>query len=278
VEAAERPANPAGLSITAILAGLSAPQLRALFVQEPERASGWVRIAAMDGLVEAQLCYGRMLLEGTGVPKDEAAALEWFRRAAARGDLDAVNMVGRCFDNGWGTAEDPATAAIHYRVAAEAGHAWARYNLGHLYLDGRGLPRDFMIAYTFYLLAAEQGHERAMNLVARCCEQGWGTPESFDAAAIWYERSAAAGYFRGQYNWATLLLKAGRVEEAAEWFGRAANGGTSAVRSAVLDAIAAAEEHEKLRELAIRLRAPPQDTGNVNEKRAPPPGRCAASI
>ena len=60
---------------------------------------------------QAQLCYGRMLLEGTGRAKDLPAALGWFRRAAACGDLDAVNMVGRCLDNGWGTAEDPAGAA-----------------------------------------------------------------------------------------------------------------------------------------------------------------------
>jgi len=108
------------------------------------------------------------------------------------------------------------------------GHAWAQYNIGHMYLDGRGVRRDRILAYRYYLMAAERQHERAMNLAGRCCEEGWGTSRDLDAAAGWYRRSAEAGYFRGQYNWASLLQKAGRFEEAARWFKRAAAGGIAA--------------------------------------------------
>ena len=72
-----------------------------------------------------------------------------------------------------------------------------------------------------------------MNLVARCCEEGWGTARDLDAAALWYRRSAEGGYFRGQYNWATLLLRRGYAAEAAYWFERAATGGSAGVREAV---------------------------------------------
>ncbi len=92
----------------------------------------------------------------------------------------------------------------------------------HMYLDGRGVARDWCLAYLYYLKAAEQQHERAMNLVGRCCEEGWGTARDSHAAADWYRRSAEGGYFRGQYNWASMLLKAGRFDEAAAWFERAA--------------------------------------------------------
>jgi TPR repeat protein len=223
----------AAVTITSLLQGLSTARLRALFSQDSRQAAGWVRVAAEDGSETAQLCYGRMLLAGTGVEPDAVAALRWFRRAAARGDIDAVNMVGRCFDNGWGTVQDPASAAGHYRAAADAGHAWARYNLGHLHLNGRGVPHDPRLAQAYYRLAANQGHERAMNLVGRCCEHGWGTPVDMPQAELWYRRSAEAGYFRGQYNWATVLLEAGQEDEAAVWFARAAAGGTPAVREAV---------------------------------------------
>jgi TPR repeat protein len=50
-----------------------------------------------------------------------------------------------------------------------------------------------------------------MNLVGRCYEQGWGIARDAAAAARWYRRSAEAGYFRGQYNWATLLLSENRA-------------------------------------------------------------------
>lgn len=244
----------AARSITSLLAKMGSPRLQALFAEDSHRAAGWVRITAFDGLPLGQLCYGRMLLEGTGVSKDPVTALMWFQRAAASGDLDAVNMVGRCLENGWGTPEDPAAAADHYRAAAVAGHAWAQYNLGHLYLDGRGVQRDFQRAYSSYLQAAEQGHERAMNLVARCCEEGWGTPRDPGAAAAWYKRSAEGGYFRGQFNWATILLNAGHVEAAVIWLERAATGGSVGVRNAVIDLAERAAGHATLRGLAARLR------------------------
>src|SRR5277367_7066203 len=123
-------------SIMSLLGQMSEPRLQALFAQDARRAADWVFVAALEGLPQAQLCYGRMLLEGTALPRDPVQALKWFRRAASSGDTDAINMVGRCLDNGWGTPEDPAAAAEHFLRAANAGHAWAQYNLGHLYLDG----------------------------------------------------------------------------------------------------------------------------------------------
>jgi TPR repeat protein len=226
-------AQPTAISIVSLLATMSAERRHALFTQDPARAAPWVHALAVAGVPGAALCYGRLLLEGTGIAKDAAAALYWFRRAAAHGDADALNMVGRCLDNGWGTPEDPSGAAEYYRHAAAAGHAWARYNLGHLLLDGRGVTRDVDGAYACYLSAAHQGHERAMNLVGRCAEEGWGTARDPAAAAEWYRRSAHAGYFRGQYNWASVLLKSGETDAAALWFERAAAGGTPAVRRAV---------------------------------------------
>jgi TPR repeat protein len=244
-------------SITSLLAQISAPRLQALFAQEPHRAADWVYVAAADGLPQAQVCYGRMLLEGTGVPKDHGAALTWFERAAANGDIDAINMVGRCLDNGWGIAADPAAAAAQYRRAADAGHAWAQYNLGHLYLDGRGVAQDFRQAFACYLRAAEQQHERAMNLVGRCCEEGWGTARDSVLAATWYRRSAEGGYFRGQYNWATVLLKEGHLSEAAIWLERAAAGGSAAIRQAIITLGVSAGASASLKALAQRLQAAP---------------------
>jgi len=228
----------AGVSIVSLMAQMNTPRLRALFAQDPSKAAQWVYVVAAEGLPAAQVCYGRMLLEGTGIARDPVSALRWFRRAAVSGDIDAINMVGRCLDNGWGTAEDPVGAAQEFVRAADAGHAWAQYNAGHMFLDGRGVRRDPDRAFAYYDRAAAQHHERAMNLLGRCCEEGWGTARDMAAAADWYRRSAEGGYFRGQYNWASVLLKAGRDEEAAHWFECAVAGGTPAVREAVLELVA----------------------------------------
>lgn len=163
----------ASSSVLQLLAQMSAPRRAALFAQDPKRAADWVRVAALEGVPQAQVCYGRMLLEGTGVNKNPSEAFNWFKRAALQGDLDAINMAGRCLDNGWGISADPAAAAVLFQRAADAGDAWAQYNLAHMYLDGRGVAREWPRAHAYYLKAAAQGHERAMNLLGRCCEEGW---------------------------------------------------------------------------------------------------------
>jgi TPR repeat protein len=242
-------------SITGWLSQLSAAQLRPLFADRPERAAGWVRILALEGIAPAQVCYGRMLLEGTGISTDEHEAFSWFKRAASQGDLEGYNMVGRCLENAWGSEINSSLAAAHYHRAADAGHAWAQYNLGHFYLDGIGVGRDEYIAYRYYRRAAAQGHARAMNLVGRCCEEGWGTPRDLSAAAESYRCSAEGGYFRGQYNWGSILLNSGRAQEAASWFERAAKSGTSSVREAVLQVAARPSSPEPMVSLTHRLRS-----------------------
>jgi TPR repeat protein len=63
-------------SITSLLSQMDSTRLRALFAQEPQRAVDWVYATAADGHPAAQLCYGRMLLAGTGVEQDQIAALQ----------------------------------------------------------------------------------------------------------------------------------------------------------------------------------------------------------
>jgi uncharacterized protein len=243
------------LPVSMLLARWTPTQLQALFSQSPAHAAAGVRVLALEGLPQAQVCFGRMLLEGTGIAADPTAAFAWFLRAAAQGDRDGLNMVGRCYENGWGTSADFSQAVQYYGQAAKAGDAWAQYNLGHLYLDGLGVEQDLFKAYSCYLASAEQGHPRAMNLLGRCAEEGWGTSRNLAAAAGWYQRSAEGGYFRGQYNWASWLLRRGREDEAANWFERAALGGTAAVREAVVTLISSCSRSGALAELTRRLGA-----------------------
>ena len=227
-------------SILALLSRMSATRLEALFAQDAGSAARWVYAAAADGLPQAQVCYGRLLLNGTGLAKDAVAALKWFRRAAASGDIDALNMVGCCLDNGWGTTPNPPAAAAAYRRAADAGHAWAQYNLGHLYLDGRGVVQDFDRAY--YLLPA------CRRAASRTCHEPGGAVLRGRMGNT--ARPASSGALvsalgrRRLFPWAiqlghSVLIKQGRFDEAAIWFERAATGGSTAVRQAVLDAITA---------------------------------------
>ncbi|HEX4050475.1 MAG TPA: tetratricopeptide repeat protein [Steroidobacteraceae bacterium] len=236
------------------LASMGDAELRALLGGDLARAAAWIASAAECGVVDAQLCLGRMLLAGQGVACDAAVALRWFERAAAQGSAAAWNMIGRCQEHGWGLAADTAAAAHSYRRSAEAGHDWGQYNLGNLLFDGRGLACDQPAALRWYLQAAQQGHARAMNLVGRCLEEGWGCAARPGEAAYWYRRSAESGYFRGQFNHALALLEAGQLEPATQWLRRAALGGDAAMRRAILARI----DHQRaapLAALAAQIRA-----------------------
>ncbi len=199
---------------------LAAPRERvaSLLEESPEMALTVLEVAAKNGLAEAQVQLGRMLLEEGAAPPDGKAAFDWFSRAAAQGNVEAANMLGRCFENGWGVDVDFSQASRWFRVAAERGDSWAQYNLGHLYLNGQGVPRDASQAVGWYRAASEQGHPRAMNLLGRCYEQGWGVRRDPLEAARYYRASAEAGYFRGQFNYATVLMEQQRLGEARSWF------------------------------------------------------------
>jgi uncharacterized protein len=186
-----------------------------------ENAAQWVAAAAACGIAEARLRLGRMLLEGEGVARDQAAAFRQFQMAAADGTIEAHNMLGRCHENGWGTPMDYVRAACCYRAAAEAGLDWAQYNLGHMLLSGGGVARDPDAAFFWYGKAADQGHVRAMSLLGRCHENGWGCARDPRRALLWYRRSARGGYFRGAFNYASLLLENHYPRSARLWYGRA---------------------------------------------------------
>jgi uncharacterized protein len=205
----------------AALSMMNREELAALLGNDPRDAAPWVGAAARLGIPEAQIRLARMLLAGEGVEKNDTAAFAWFARAAEAGNSEAQNMLGRCCENGWGVAPCPSLAAVWYARAAEAGDAWAQYNLGHLLLDGNGVARDRDAAFLWYRRAADQGHPRAMSLVGRCFEEGWGTEHDPIAALEWYRRSAEGGYFRGAFNFASILAVYGCDDEAVRWFDRA---------------------------------------------------------
>lgn len=233
---------------------MSGRELRRVLGGDPEQAALWVRSAAECGIPAAQLRFGRMLLAGTGVRRDERAALMWFRRAAEQGSAEAMNMLGRCHENGWGVPLDLKGAVEHYRAAASRGDEWGEYNLGNMLFDGRGIGRDLPQAFGCFLRAARKGHGRAMNLAARCLEEGWGCSRSRSEAIEWYRRSAQTGYFRGQYNYALVLAEHGLGEPAAEWFWKAAAGGNAEMRRRIARALARASD-PALARVAARIEA-----------------------
>ena len=66
---------------------------------------------------------GQIYLNGLGVEKDYATALNWLRKAAGQNSSQAQNLLGFMFDNGLGVTADLAEAAGRMSIpTAPAGH------------------------------------------------------------------------------------------------------------------------------------------------------------
>lgn len=129
-------------------------------------SSGLTRLLAVAqrGIASAQNCLGEAYGTGTGVKRDDRAALVWIRKAGEQGHAPAQNNLGFIYAQGRGVAQDELQAMNWFRRAAEQGHADALYNLGTLHANGRGgVRQDVVLAYVLFSLAATANNAAAVQ-------------------------------------------------------------------------------------------------------------------
>lgn len=95
--------------------------LKAYQRDDPAEAAKWYRIAADQGLAEAQFQLGLMLRHGWGIPENDAEAVKWFRLAAEQGVTDALALLGTMYLLGEGVPEDHVQAYKWSNLAAARG-------------------------------------------------------------------------------------------------------------------------------------------------------------
>lgn len=86
------------------------------------RAAEWLRQAAEEGHIRAQLMLGVLHEDGAGVIQDYEQALEWYRQAALQGDTVAMYRVGSMLRRGVGADRDLIEAYAWCNIAAARGH------------------------------------------------------------------------------------------------------------------------------------------------------------
>ena len=170
----------------------------------PAGAVAAYRSAAERGLPIAQNSLGAMLLDGRGIARDDAQAVQWFRRAAEQGNADAQHNLGVMLQAGRGIARDDAQAVEWYRRAAEQGNAFGQANLGFMLREGRGIAPDDEQAVEWYRRAAEQGNADAQNALGVMLRDGRGIARNHAQAIAWFRRAADQGHPAAQGNLASL--------------------------------------------------------------------------
>ncbi|MCB5190942.1 sel1 repeat family protein [Methylobacillus arboreus] len=205
------------------LRNISEAELKRRLAGDPQEAVQWIRALAEQDTPDAQVLLGQAYLDGYGLAPDPRQARIWFRKAAEAGDLMGMNMLGRAYDQGWGGPVDHACAAYWFRMAANQGLDWGMYNYGNLLLHGLGVEKDEIQAFDWYNRAAELGHAKSLGVVGRFFEDGWLGEQDQGKAFDYYRRSAEAGDFRGQYNYALMLLERNDARNAEIWMREALN-------------------------------------------------------
>jgi len=101
-----------------------------------------------------------------GLATNEVKALKWLRKAAAQNLVIAQLNLGNCYYKGEGVPKDATEAMKWYRKAAEQNDPQAQYNLGVGYRDGQGVTKDEAEAVKWFGKAAESGEVKAWNALA----------------------------------------------------------------------------------------------------------------
>ena len=100
-----------------------------------------------------------MYENGQGVPQNNAEAVKWYRLAADQGLAQAQFNLGVMYDDGRGVPQDDVQAVQWYRLAADQGHARAQLNLGVMFGTGQGVKQDHVQAHKWFSLAGTGGME-----------------------------------------------------------------------------------------------------------------------
>jgi len=164
-----------------------------------------LRLAAEDGVAQAQFSLGLRYESGAGVAKDLVRAIHWFRKAADQGYDEAQYMLGCCYNGEDGFAKDPVEAAKWWEKAAAQGHADAQHCLALSYSVGQGVTKNLAEAAKWWRKAAEQNHVDAQFFLGLSYAEGLGVPK-IPAQAVYWLRQAAA---QGNGNAVTELKKLG---------------------------------------------------------------------
>lgn len=148
----------------------------------------WKKAAEASHTV-AQFNLACCYRNGTGVEKDEAAALAWAQRAAQRGYHRAQYYLGHTLLK---AKKDP--SAIQWLLlAAEGGLSEAQLLLSQCFRTGTGTVKDMPLALQYLIAAADRGHPEAQHQVAVEYFAGASVPRSVEKGMVWLERAADSG-------------------------------------------------------------------------------------
>ena len=204
-----------------------------------EQATNWLRKAAMQDYLDAQLALGALLCQpNVGTIGKQVEGVQWLKKASSqnqplssfsltqkRSMMMAQYLLGTCYEDGIGVRSNPQEAAKLYRQAADQGLAEAQTSLGKCYLQGIGVAKDSPEAAKWFQKAAENGETEAQFCLGNCFINGDGVTTNPWEAFRWFQKAADQGHGQASHNLAVCYQNGSGVpqnlEEAAKWYQKA---------------------------------------------------------
>jgi hypothetical protein len=146
--------------------------------------------SAEKGNTDQQVELATAYLDGKGVEKDPAMAVEWYRKAAERGNPEAEFRIASLYAAGIGVRQDLERAVHWYQLAAASGVVFAKVDLGVAYYHGAGVRKNDSTARALFEEAAEKGIGLAATYLGDMELIDAKTPEDKARAQHWYEVGA----------------------------------------------------------------------------------------
>lgn len=128
---------------------------------DPQHATALCLEAAIGGSTLAMNEMGIRYQRGSGIAKDEVAAIGWFSLASQFNMAVAHINLGNCFELGRGCKQDFDIAGQHYAAASKLNHPVGQLLLANFFEDGKGTAKNPVHAYVLYTYAAAQNNQEA---------------------------------------------------------------------------------------------------------------------
>ncbi|WP_297259819.1 tetratricopeptide repeat protein [uncultured Desulfovibrio sp.] len=184
--------------------------------RDMEKALFWLREAASQGHVDAQIALGTLYAEGEGgTPQDKAEAVNWLLALAGQGNTDAQAVLKEL-------EKDMATDTLPEEELLARAYAS---------LEGKGVPQDKTEAARWFRKAAMKHNIDAQWQLATLCDEGDGVPLDKAEAAYWFRKAAEQGEADAQYRLGIMYADGDGLPQdtaqALEWLRKAGEQGVA---------------------------------------------------
>ena len=160
---------------------------------KPKKAAEYFKKAADQKIPRSQVEYAKILLAGTVVKKDPAAALGYLEQASTKGSTEAMLLLADLYGGKYPQVKPNQTKMIDALWQAAATESRAMTRIGYCYQHGISFPIDPHLAAKWYMKAATAPvpDPIAFLSLGKCHSQGIGVPQNDRTALKYYLRAAA---------------------------------------------------------------------------------------